>query len=280
MKLNLKHYVKLARPANIGLVAAVVLITSAFFTPYPPIWRVLLAIVCVAFITAAGNALNDICDIEIDRINKPKRPLPARLITVEGARGFMLVMFVLGNLAALLLGIGPLLISLVIVTPMLYWYAHHLRNVALAGNVLVAFLSSLTFLFAALAFGDMSIGYVPAVYCFVLSLIREIVKDLEDLDGDGAQNSKTLPVSIGETPTRILVGILIVLFIPFIPLPYVAGLYGKWFFFIAAIAGGIPLITIMIQLFQINRKINYYQIASILKIIMLIGILAIFLGKF
>jgi geranylgeranylglycerol-phosphate geranylgeranyltransferase len=280
MNLKLKYYVKLARPANIGLVSAVVLITSAFFTPYPPIWRVLLAIICVSFITAAGNALNDICDIEIDRINKPKRPLPARLITEEGARGFMLVMFVFGNLAAFLLGLFPLLISLLIVTPLLYWYAHHLRNVALAGNILVAFLSSLAFLFAALAFGDMSVGYVPAVYCFVLSLIREIVKDLEDLDGDGALNSKTLPVSIGETPTRILTGILIIFFLPFIPLPYVAGLYGKWFFFVAVIACGIPLITVMIQLFQLKRHINYYQIASILKIVMFIGILAVFLGRF
>lgn len=277
---KIKHYLKLARPANIGLVTFVVLITSAFFEPYPPVWRVILSVICVAFITAAGNALNDLHDIEIDRINKPKRPLPAGLISVAGARGFMVVMFILGNLAALFLGFWPLVISLVIVTPSLYWYAKHLRNVALAGNVVVAFLSSMTFLFAAVAFGDVSIGYVPALYCFMLSLIREIVKDLEDLDGDGANDSRTLPVTIGENPTRVLVAILILFFLPFIPVPYVAGLYGKWYFFLGCAGAGIPLIILMIQFLQLRRKMNYYQTASAMKIIMFIGILALFLGKF
>lgn len=278
MKNSLKHYVKLARPANIGLVTFVVLITSAFFEPYPPVWRVLLAVICVVFITAGGNALNDIYDVEIDRINKPKRPLPAGLISVAGARGFMVAMFIFGNLAALFLGFWPFVISVLIVTPLLYWYARHLRNVALVGNITVAFLSSMTFIFAAIAFGDISAGYVPAIYCFMLSLIREIVKDLEDLDGDKANDSKTLPVSIGENSTRVLVAIMILFFLPFLPLPYVAGLYGKWFFFIGFIGVGIPLIIMMIQLFQLKRKINYYQIASVMKIVMFIGILAIFLG--
>ncbi|MFO7841586.1 MAG: geranylgeranylglycerol-phosphate geranylgeranyltransferase [Fidelibacterota bacterium] len=278
MKNSLKHYVKLARPANIGLVTFVVLITSAFFEPYPPVWRVLLAVICVVFITAGGNALNDIYDVEIDRINKPKRPLPAGLISVAGARGFMVAMFIFGNLAALFLGFWPFVISVLIVTPLLYWYARHLRNVALVGNITVAFLSSMTFIFAAIAFGDISAGYVPAIYCFMLSLIREIVKDLEDLDGDKANDSKTLPVSIGESSTRVLVAVLILFFLPFLPLPYVAGLYGKWFFFIGFIGVGIPLIIMMIQLFQLKRKINYYQIASVMKIVMFIGILAIFLG--
>ncbi|MDZ7820608.1 MAG: geranylgeranylglycerol-phosphate geranylgeranyltransferase [Candidatus Marinimicrobia bacterium] len=219
-------------------------------------------------------------DIEIDRINKPKRPLPAGLISVAGARGFMVMMFILGNLAALFLGFWPLVISLVIVTPCLYWYAKHLRNVALAGNIIVAFLSSMTFLFAAVAFGDIGIGYVPALYCFMLSLIREIAKDLEDLDGDDANESRTLPVTIGENPTRVLVAILILFFLPFIPVPYVAGLYGKWYFFLGCAGAGIPLIILMIQLLQLRRKINYYQTASAMKIIMFIGILALFLGKF
>jgi geranylgeranylglycerol-phosphate geranylgeranyltransferase len=280
MTATLKHYLKLARPANIGLVAFVVLITSALAGDYPPVWRVVLAVIAVVFITAGGNALNDICDIEIDRINKPKRPLPAGLISVAGARRFMIAMFVLGNLASLFLGFWPFVISLLLVTPLLYWYAKHLRNVALAGNIVVAFLSSMTFIYAAVAFGDIRVGYVPAVYCFMISLIREIVKDLEDLDGDGANESNTLPVSIGENATRVVAGIMILLFLPFIPLPYVAGIYGKWFFFIGLIGAAIPFIIMMIQLFQLRRRINYYQIASVMKVIMFIGILAIYLGKF
>jgi geranylgeranylglycerol-phosphate geranylgeranyltransferase len=280
MKANIKPFVMLGRPANLGLVTAVVLITSAFYTPYPPVGRVLLAILCVCFITAAGNALNDICDIEIDRINKPKRPLPSGDISPSQARTFMYMMFVLGNIAALILGFWNLFISLFIVTPLLYWYAYRLRSIPLAGNIVVAFLSSMTFIFAAVAFGKLSVVYVPALYCFTISLIREIVKDLEDLKGDGANNSNTLPVAIGEKATRVIVGIMILCFLPLIPLPYVAGMYNKWFFLIGVFAISVPLVIMMLQFFRIHHKVNYYQIASVMKVIMFIGLAALFIGRY
>lgn len=280
MKWNLKPYIMLGRPANIGLVTAVILISSAFYSPYPPVWRVLLAALCVSLITAAGNTLNDICDIEIDRINKPKRPLPSGHISPEHAKIYMYVLFVLGNITALLLGWWNLFISLFLVTPLLYWYAFRLRNIPLAGNVMVAFLSSMTFIFAAVTFGKLSVVYVPALYCFMISLIREIVKDLEDLKGDGANNSNTLPVAVGENATRVIVGIMILCFLPLIPLPYIAGLYNKWFFIIGVFAAGVPMVIMMLQFFSIRRSINYYQIASVMKVIMFLGLLALFVGRY
>ncbi|MCF7831975.1 MAG: geranylgeranylglycerol-phosphate geranylgeranyltransferase [Candidatus Marinimicrobia bacterium] len=280
MKLNFKQYFKLSRPANLILVATVVLIASTLFNPFPSIWRVLLAIICTTFITAAGNALNDMCDIEIDRINKPNRPLPSGDLSIESARGFMIVMFILGNIAGLILGFSLLFISLFIATPLLFWYAYRLRHVALVGNIVVAFLSALTFIFAAQAFGDINLGYVPFVFTFILSVVREIVKDLEDLDGDEAHNSKTLPVMIGETPTRIIAGIITALFIPLIPIPYVAEMFGKWFFFFGLVGVVFPMAVVMIQLFQIKRAINYHQIAIALKVIMFLGLAAVFVGRF
>ncbi|MDD3095179.1 MAG: geranylgeranylglycerol-phosphate geranylgeranyltransferase [Candidatus Marinimicrobia bacterium] len=279
MNQKIKPYIMLARPANIALVTTVILITSAFFSPYPPVWKVLLSVLCVACITAAGNTLNDLFDIEIDRINKPKRPLPSGTILPENAKRYMYVLFVLGNVFALILGFWNLVISLIIVTLSLYWYARRLRNVPLAGNVMVAFLSSLTFVFAALAFKDISMAYIPALYCFMISLIREIVKDLEDLRGDGINNSNTLPVAVGETSARVIAAIMILFFLPIIPLPYLAGLYNQWFFFIAVFAVGVPMVIIMVKLFQVRHEVNYYQFASIMKIIMFIGLLGLFIGR-
>lgn len=278
--MNIKHYIKLSRPANLALVAMVVLIAATLFKPFPNFWRFLLAVLCPVLITAAGNALNDMCDVEIDRINKPKRPLPSGMISHDGAKGFMIAMFMIGNLAGLLLGFWSLFISLFIATPLLFWYAYRLRNVALVGNVVVAFLSALTFIFAAQAFGDIKVGYIPFLFTFVISVVREIVKDLEDLDGDEAHDSKTLPVMIGETPTRIIAGIITALFIPLIPVPYVAGLYGKWFFLIGMPGVALPMLIIMINLFELRRKIDYHQIAIILKIVMFIGLATVFVGRF
>ena len=280
MTLNIKAYFKLSRPANLLLVGTVVLIASTLFQTYPSIWDVLLTIICATFITAAGNALNDMCDIEIDRINKPNRPLPSGKISIKNAKRFMIIMFILGNIAGLILGFWSFVISLFVATALLFWYAYRLRHVALVGNMVVAFLSALTFLFATQAFGDIKLGYVPFVLTFILSVIREVVKDLEDLDGDRAHDSKTLPVVAGEAPTRVIAGIIAALFIPIVPIPYVAGMYGKWFFFLTMIGVVIPMVIITIQLFQLRRTINYYQIASALKIVMFIGLAAVFLGRF
>ena len=280
MTLNIKAYIKLSRPANLVLVGTVVLIASTLFPVYPSIWDVLLTIICSTFITAAGNALNDMCDIEIDRINKPNRPLPSGKISMKSAKSFMITMFILGNIAGLILGFWSLVISLLIATSLLFWYAYRLRHVALVGNMVVAFLSALTFLFAAQAFGDIKIGYVPFVLTFIISVIREVVKDLEDLDGDKAHDSRTLPVVAGESPTRIIAAIIAAFFIPIVPIPYVSGMYGKWFFFLSMIGVVIPMVIITVQLFQLRRTINYYQIAGVLKIVMFIGLAAVFLGRF
>ncbi len=278
--MSLKQYIKIARPANLLLVASVVLIAATLFDPFPNFWTFILAVLCPVLITAAGNTVNDICDIEIDRINKPSRPLPSGDLNIERARVFMVVMFILGNLAGLLLGFWSLFISLFVATLLLFWYAYRLRHIALVGNIVVSFLSALTFLFAAQAFGDLKLGYVPFLLTFILSLVREIVKDLEDMDGDKAHDSKTLPVIIGETPTRVIAGIISVFFIPLIPIPYVTAMYGKWFLFIAFPGVAIPMLIMMVNLFQIKRKINYYQMATILKIVMFIGLASVFMGRF
>lgn len=248
--MSFKQYIKIARPANLLLVASVVLIAATLFDPFPNFWIFILAILCPVMITAAGNTVNDICDIEIDRINKPNRPLPSGALNIERARIFMVLMFILGNFTGLILGFWSLFISLFVATLLLFWYAYRLRHIALVGNIVVSFLSALTFLFAAQAFGDIKVGYVPFLLTFILSLVREIVKDLEDLEGDKAHDSKTLPVIIGETPTRIIAGIISGFFIPLIPIPYVAGMYGKWFLFIAMPGIVIPMLIMMVNLFR------------------------------
>ncbi|MFA6617455.1 MAG: geranylgeranylglycerol-phosphate geranylgeranyltransferase [Candidatus Neomarinimicrobiota bacterium] len=280
MKNEIQPYLKVSRPANLLLVSLVVIITASFFDPFPNFWRVLLSVMTVVFMTSAGNTLNDMCDIEIDRINKPDRPLPSGKLTNDNARAFMIVMFVLSNLSALVLGFWSLIISLFIATPLLLWYAYKLRHIALVGNIVVAFLSALSFVYAAQAYGNISLGYIPAVFTFIISVAREIVKDLEDLEGDSAYDSKTLPVIIGEVPTRIIAAIIIIILLPVLPFPFINGLYGKWTLIVGMLGAVVPLIAVIVQLMQIKRKIDYHQLAIVLKVVMFLGLFAIFLGKF
>jgi hypothetical protein len=86
-------------------------------------------------------------------------------------------------------------------------------------------------------------------------------------------------VAVGETSARVIAAIMILFFLPIIPLPYLAGLYNQWFFFIAVFAVGVPMVIIMVKLFQVRHEVNYYQFASIMKIIMFIGLLGLFIGR-
>lgn len=280
MKYEIQPYVKISRPANLLLVCMVVLITASFFVPFPNLWRVLLSMMTVVFITSAGNTLNDMCDIEIDRINKPDRPLPSGKLSEDNARAFMIVMFVLGNLSSMVLGFWSVFISLIIATPLLVWYAYRLRHIALVGNIVVAFLSAMTFIYAAQVYGDISLGYIPAVFTFIISVAREVIKDLEDLEGDSAHNSKTLPVIIGETPTRIIAALITIFLLPILPFPFITGMYGKWTIIVGFFGVVFPLIAVIVQLAQIKREIDYHQLATVLKIVMFLGLFAMFLGRF
>jgi len=276
---DIKSYIKLSRPVNVFLGIVSVIITAAFFTPFPPILRILGAMAVVSFMTAGGNAVNDYYDIDIDRINKPDRPLPAGLITRDGALGFAVTVFVLANILSLMLGFGPFVVSGIIAAPLLYFYARSLKSTPVIGNIIVSLILGLTFIYAAVVFGNMSLGYMPAVLAFFFNLIREIVKDIEDMDGDREQDARTLPVMIGENPARVIAGMLALVMLPIIPLPFILGIYGKWYFFVSGIGCGLPVIIIMVKLLNISRPVDYTQLSAILKYDIAIGLIAILLGN-
>lgn len=277
--INYHAYFKLSRPINVLLSTVSVIITAAFFTPFPPLWRVLFAMLCVGFTTAAGNAINDYHDVEIDKINKPERPLPSGEISKEGALGFAVASFILATLFSLFLGIVPLIISLFISAPLLYFYARSLKRLPIIGNVVVSLILAMTFIYAATVYGNVSLGYMPAVLAFFFSLIREMVKDIEDIKGDKKLGAKTMAIAVGENGARIIAGMLALVMLPIIPLPYILGIYGKWYFFISGLGCGLPLIIIMIQLLHIGKPVDYKKLADILKFDIIIGLLAILLGN-
>lgn len=274
------YYYKISRPINIFLGSLSVLITATFFTPFPNVIKLIFAMLVVMLLNAAANCVNDIRDIEIDKINRPNRPLPAGKLNIPEVKIFAIILFIAGNIISFSLGIFPFIISLFIATPLMIIYAIKLKQIAIWGNLLVSFILGLAFIFAAGAFGNYKIGIVPAVLAFLFTLIREIIKDMEDMIGDEQFDAKTLPVMIGIDKTKSIVVFLMFVLIIVILIPYLIGVYGVYYLIVVLISVGIPVL-LMIGYLLINKEQKKYNyLAKILKVEIFFGLLSIYLGKF
>jgi geranylgeranylglycerol-phosphate geranylgeranyltransferase len=181
---------------------------------------VLLAAASTALVTAGGNVLNDLEDIEGDRINHPDRPLVTGAISVQGARIIAVALFAAGIESALpVILIEPLVgVILAIALAAMLAYEFRLKAAGLGGNVVVALLTGLVFLYGGAAAGNAVVLAPFAAMAFLATLSREVIKDMEDVAGDVTRN--TLPKSHGlpvaGAVARVAVGAAIAL--SFVPL--------------------------------------------------------------
>jgi geranylgeranylglycerol-phosphate geranylgeranyltransferase len=196
-------FITITRPHNAvvaGLTALIgYLIATGTLTPPS-----LLLAVAVALITAGGNVINDVFDLEIDRINRPTRPIPAGEISLAGAKAYAATLFAGGLLVAALT--TPLCLAIALVNSViLIVYAVRLKKTPFLGNVAVAYLTASVFLFGG-AFAGIE-GLVRnlslAAITFLATVARELLKDAEDVDGDAAGGARTLPMIVGVRRTGI-----------------------------------------------------------------------------
>jgi len=158
---------------------------------------ILLAGLSTAFVTAGGNVLNDLLDLEGDRVNHPDRPLVTGEISVGGGRGLAAACFVLGVLVAVPVAIEQPLVGviLVVAVALILAYEFRFKKVGFAGNLVVAFLTGFVFLYGGAAAGNALVLVPFGVMAILATLSREVIKDMEDLAGD--VDRTTLPKRYG-----------------------------------------------------------------------------------
>jgi len=158
---------------------------------------VLLAGTSTALVTAGGNVLNDLEDLEGDRINHPDRPLVTGAISVPGARILAIGLFMAGvEVAIPVILVAPLVgVLLAIALAALLGYEYRLKAAGLSGNLVVAGLTGLVFVYGGAAAGNALILAPFAAMAFLATLSREVTKDMEDVAGDIGR--RTLPKTHG-----------------------------------------------------------------------------------
>ncbi len=205
----LTDYYRLSRPIN-ALAGCIAVILSAYVAEAPSWLPVVMATITVFLITASTNAWNDYIDIEIDRINKPERPLPAGKISPRGALIFSATGSVISLVTAASINQPAFFIALGS-NILLYLYSWKLKCTVLLGNIAVAAIIGLCFIFGGVAAENTGPTLPLAITVFFAIVGREIIKTMADYKGDQQQNCRTIAVLWGKKAARIFVIIFLVI---------------------------------------------------------------------
>lgn len=256
----------------------------------------ILATLCIA---AAGNIINDLNDLETDTINKPNSIIVGKSISEKSAYYYFIMFNIVG------VGVGFYLSHLVnksaffslfvIVSILLYVYATYLKRTFLIGNLVVSALVALSLIFVGifdlipsltslnretqLTFFNVILDY--ALFAFLLNLLREITKDIEDINGDFKAGMKTIPLVLGRERTKYILAFLNIVILVGIIVYVINSLYTQLslviYFLIFIIA---PLIFTGVKIFNADSNKEVGLIKNLYKWIMLFGMLSLLLYKY
>ncbi|MBN2413860.1 geranylgeranylglycerol-phosphate geranylgeranyltransferase [candidate division KSB1 bacterium] len=240
--------------------------------------KVLAACFSGGLITAASNTINDYYDVEIDRINKPNRPIPAGMVKRKDALTFSLFLYTAGVLLGLLINLTAFVIALS-TSLLLLFYSVKLKRTVLLGNVAVSLSTALAFIYGGVAVGRVKNAVIPAVFAFMMHFGREIIKDMEDIEGDKKNRAITLPVRFGLIPAKWSATVIFFLLFILTIIPFLTNIYGIWYFLIVLLGVNSILVYTIIRMWRHSSKEIFSQLSVLLKADMIIGLLAIIAGR-
>lgn len=255
-----------------------------------------LSTVCIA---AAGNIINDVYDMETDRINKIGKQIVGTKIPVKAAQtGYMILTIVgvgIGFYLSNLIGKPGFSAIFIIISALLYLYATYLKQLLLIGNLIISSLVAMVIIIMGLF--DLYPAITPAnqltqsiifsilldyaLFAFLLNLLREMIKDQVDITGDYNTGRNSLPIAIGAQRANkviFLVGLIPVILVIFYIYDYLfENLYAVLYALLFIIA---PLLYFLINLITAKTKAQYSILSVLLKVIMVFGLLSIGLYQF
>ncbi len=253
----------------------------------------ILATVCIA---AAGNIINDIYDIETDTVNKPDKVIVGKYISEKTAFNLFFILNVIGVGLGFYLshsvGKSPFFSIFVIISATLYVYASFLKQIPVIGNIVISILVAMSILIVGvfdvlpaitesnratqITIFKILIDY--AVFAFLINLVREMIKDIEDVDGDYNAQMNTLPIVIGRERAKYIAFVFGLLPIAVVIYYLVTYLYKQQivigYFLVFIIA---PLIYATIKIYSATSKNQFHHISIVYKIVMLLGMLSLLL---
>lgn len=269
-----RSLLKLTRFGNLVIIALTQYFTAGFLIAMHTLndFKLLLLSISTIAIAAGGYIINDYYDVKIDYINKPDRVVIGKSITRRYAILFHVLLSALG--VALGIFLSWRIAAVNIISVFLLWlYSNNLKRLPFIGNVTVALLTGLSVVVVDLFYrSSNSLVIIYALFAFFMTLVREVIKDMEDLKGDNSFGCRTLPIIWGIRKTKILLYIILVLFAAIVVL--MNQLYRALPFKYHLIFLFVPLLLLMYRLIQADMKKDFTRLRIFCKVIMMFGILS------
>lgn len=263
--------------------------------PAGDLTRFILLVIASLFIAAAGYAINDYFDINIDEVNKPKKMVVDKLIHRRWAIAWHFMLSTTGILLTVLalpfLQHWYLILANIGCVALLWFYSTNFKRGLLTGNIVISLLTAWTILIIFFskfnlndAFGNGSIShhrffrlaFLYAGFAFIISLIREAIKDMEDMPGDQKYGCHTMPIVWGVNATKMYAAVWLVVLIAAVGLLQVYVLQFRWWLAVAYSVPCIifPLLLILFRLRKSATPEHFHQLSTLTKLVMFTGILS------
>ena len=271
-------YFQLSRPVNVLITFVSIPVACWIASGTACSWFfILLAGLTGALVAAGANAINDAFDIDIDRINRPDRPLPRGALTQRDAHRMWLILSIAALGINLFLNLAALLIVILSIA-LLYFYSARLKRTVLAGNLVIGLMTGMAFIYGGVVVGQMERAVLPAIFAFLVNLARELLKDIEDMEGDRREHAVTLPIKYGVVPALLLATVSLIVLIGTTIAAAIFTLYHSAFLYIVLIADCMMCISIIL-IWRDHSPIALRRVSTILKIIMVVGLISIIVGS-
>jgi len=278
-EIRLKYFLILCRPLNV-VIGMLSIFIGAFITgTIHPLMKVILSCLSGGFVAAGANVINDYYDIEIDKVNKPHRPIAAGIVTPKEGFVYSLILFLLGIVFGYMVNWLAFIVS-VFSSVLLFFYSFRLKRTVLWGNISVSLATALAFIYGGIAVDRLNYALIPATFSFFYHLGREIIKDVEDIEGDRADKIKTLPIEYGERVALHIANWIYILLIVLTLLPYIFKIFGTYYLITVVFIVDLIIGYGLFSMWRNPEPKNLSKLSMILKLNMFAGLLAIYLGHF
>lgn len=255
----------------------------------------ILLVFASLFIAAAGYIINDYFDINIDEVNKPEKMVVDKLISRRWAIAWHFMLSASGVLLTMLaLPVFQkwyLIMANIFCVALLWFYSTNFKRNLLIGNIAISLLTAWTILLIFFskvsvtdAFGGgfhgqpkfFRFAFLYAGFAFIISLVREAIKDIEDMPGDEKYGCRTMPIVWGVNATKVYVAVWLIILIAILAVIQVYVLQFQWWWAVVYCIPFIilPLLYIFMKLFKASSTQDYHKLSTLTKLVMLTGIVS------
>ena len=278
--MQLINYIKILRPLNL-LISVICVILSAFILN--ELTQNLIPLILVVILLGGfSNIINDIVDYQIDSANNLNRPIASNTISIQGALIYAILLLIFACIMTWNFNFFTKILIFFIIIPLIIFYTPILKKIPFIGNFVVSFVLSMVFVISSTyLLGEIHNNIIPPViFSFFLMLIREIVKDIADLEGDQKFNINTLPVKFGINVTILFIYLFAcLLFIFSILVYYFYDSYDLFYVINIILFVHFPLFFYIYQLSKNKTSIYCIYLSKVLKLITIFGVIVIYLAN-